>query len=159
MAPLGAAERAALEGFFSSKRGTAAHPRRPDSMCMHASLHECAECQHARLNVVLWTAPCDTGPGCGRDRWSVVVSVCRGGSFRPPPALCVSRGRCETRAGHLACGSRRATEPTETSVGDVASRDLWVAAAGPRHRPGRCLVVHSVPHGYYQLDGAITFSY
>ena len=85
MAPLQAAERAALEGFLSSKRGSAAHPRRPDSMCMPASLHEtpgvaveanpgCVECSHARLNVVLWTAPCDTGPG--RAVWVECCCVC-----------------------------------------------------------------------------------
>ena len=90
-----------------------------------------------RLLYRVWTAPCDTGPGPGGTGGVLLCLVCRGGSFRPPPALCVSRGRCETRAGHLACGSRRATEPTETSGGDVASRVVWVAAARPRHRTGR----------------------
>ena len=33
MAPLSGAERAALEGFFKSRRGTAAHPRRPGMLC------------------------------------------------------------------------------------------------------------------------------
>ena len=56
---------------------------------------------------------------------------------RLPPCASRGDGRCETRAGHLACGSRRATEPTETSGGDVASRVVWVAAARPRHRTGR----------------------
>ena len=50
MAPLSGAERAALQGFFQTKRGTAAHPRRPGAHAVHAS--------HV---ATLWTAPWGLG--------------------------------------------------------------------------------------------------
>ena len=50
----------------------------------HACMH--AECMFYGQHRV-------TGPGVGLGRWVCVDSVCRGGSFRPPPALCVSLGK------------------------------------------------------------------
>ena len=92
---------------------------------------------------------CDTGPGTG-GTGGVLLCLCVavGRSGRLPP--CAPRGgRREARADHLACVTRRAAKPPETSGGFVVSRVVWVAAAGLRHQTCRRLVVHLVPHGYY----------